>query len=136
MTENEKKQIESYRKNGYGYKQISNLTSLSVNTIKSYCKRNKLMSADLQSNDNHTLCCEQCGKPLEQNEHRKRKRFCSDTCRNKWWNNHLDLVKRKAIYELTCPYCKKAFTVYGNAKRKFCCHSCYVKYRYGGKQNG
>ena len=50
MTDNEKKQIESYRKNGYGYKQISNLTSLSVNTIKSYCKRNKLMSADLQSN--------------------------------------------------------------------------------------
>ena len=24
MTDNEKKQIESYRKNGYGYKQISN----------------------------------------------------------------------------------------------------------------
>ena len=41
MTDNEKKQIESYRKNGYGYKQISNLTNLSVNTIKSYCKRNK-----------------------------------------------------------------------------------------------
>ena len=61
MTDNEKKQIESYRKNGYGYKQISNLTNLSVNTIKSYCKRNKLMSADLQSNDNHTLYCEQCG---------------------------------------------------------------------------
>lgn len=64
MTDNEKKQIESYRKNGYGYKQISNLTNLSVNTIKSYCKRNKLMSADLQSNDNHTLCCEQCGNRL------------------------------------------------------------------------
>lgn len=119
MTDNEKKQIESYRKNGYGYKQISNLTNLSVNTIKSYCKRNKLMSADLQSNDNHTLCCEQCGKPVEQNEHRKRKRFCSDACRNKWWNNHLDLVKRKAIYELTCHYCRKTFTVYGNAKENF-----------------
>ena len=26
MTDNEKKQIESYRKNGYGYKQISNLS--------------------------------------------------------------------------------------------------------------
>lgn len=136
MTDNEKKQIESYRKNGYGYKQISNLTSLSVNTIKLYCKRNKLMSADLQSNDNHILLCEQCGKRIEQNKHRKRKRFCSDTCRNKWWNNHLDLVKRNAIYELTCHYCRKTFTVYGNAKRKFCSHSCYVKYRYGGKQNG
>ena len=66
MTDNEKKQIESYRKNGYGYKQISNLTNLSVNTIKSYCKRNKLMSADLQSNDNHTLYCEQCGTRLHQ----------------------------------------------------------------------
>ncbi len=49
MTDKEKKQVETYRKNGYGYKRISNLTNLSVNTIKSYCKRNKLMSSDISN---------------------------------------------------------------------------------------
>ena len=139
MTDKEKKQVETYRKNGYGYKRISNLTNLSVNTIKSYCKRNKLMSSDISNinnTENQVFYCEQCGKTVEQSKHRKHKRFCSDTCRNKWWNNHLDLVQRRAVYVLTCPYCRKTFSVYGNAGRKFCCHSCYVKYRYGGKQNG
>lgn len=135
MTEEQKKQIETYRKNGYGYKQISNLTGLSLNTIKSFCRRNKLMDADLQGSSNQIICCEQCGKPVEQKEHRKRKRFCSDFCRNKWWNSHLDMVNRKANYEITCPCCKSTFVVYGNANRKFCSHKCYTEYRFGGKKD-
>lgn len=72
--------------------------------------------------------CEQCGKPIEQNPGRKRKRFCCDACRNKWWNAHLELVKRKAVYTYTCPACGKKFTVYGNSHRKFCSHACYIAY--------
>lgn len=135
MTNEEKRQIEIYRKNGYGYKQISNLTKLSLNTIKSFCRRNHLMDADLQEPKETGFSCEWCGKSVEQKEHRKRKRFCSDACRNKWWNSHLDLVKRKANYKIVCPGCNSTFTVYGNANRKFCCHECYIKYRFGGKKD-
>ena len=80
--------------------------------------------------------CEQCGKPIEQNPGRKRKRFCCDACRNKWWNAHLNLVKRKAVYTFTCPACGKEFTVYGNSHRKFCSHACYIAYRFGGVRHG
>ena len=80
--------------------------------------------------------CEQCGKPIEQNPGRKRKRFCCDACRNKWWNAHLELVKRKAVYTYTCPTCGKEFTVYGNSHRKFCSHACYIAYRFGGVRHG
>lgn len=78
------------------------------------------------------LCC---GKPVRQNPGRKQKRFCSDICRNKWWNSHLDLVKRKANYEIVCLGCEKPFVVYGNANRKYCSHKCYVEHRFGGKEN-
>lgn len=135
MSEEQKKQIAVYRKNGYGYKQISNLMGLSLNTIKSFCRRNHLMDADLQEESSSVLCCEQCGKPVAQTEKRKRKRFCSDSCRNKWWNSHLNLVKRKANYEIVCPGCNNTFVVYGNAKRKYCCHQCYVVHRFGGKKD-
>jgi len=64
-------------------------------------------------------------------EGRKHKRFCSDLCRNRWWNSHLDLVKRKAHYEYVCPACKTAFSVYGNANRKYCSHACYIRARFG-----
>ena len=50
----------------------------------------------------------------------------------RWWNSHLDLVKRKAIYHFTCPTCGREFTAYGNAHRKYCSHSCYIEDRFGG----
>lgn len=71
-----------------------------------------------------------------ENPGRKRKRFCCDDCRNKWWNAHLELVKRKAVYTYTCPACGKKFTVYGNSHRKFCSLACYIAYRFGGVRHG
>lgn len=80
--------------------------------------------------------CECCGNSIKQIPKQKKKRFCSDECRNKWWNSHLDLVKRKAVYKYKCPNCGKEFEVYGNGHRKFCCHDCYVAYRFkGGADN-
>jgi hypothetical protein len=61
----------------------------------------------------------------------RRKKFCSDECRVKWWNAHQNQVSRKAVYEFTCAYCGKSFTVYGNNHRKYCSHDCYIKDRFG-----
>ena len=129
MTSEQKLQIEEYRKNGIGYKQIAKNIGISVNSVKTYCRRNNLCSEDLQKKD---TVRELCGKSIVQTKGRKRKRFCSDSCRNKWWNTHLDQVKRKANYEFVCPVCEKVFTVYGNSKRKYCSHECYIKGRFGG----
>ena len=95
-----------------------------------FCRRHSLAAKKTAS------VCEQCGKPIAQNPGRKRKRFCCDACRNKWWNAHLELVKRKAVYTFTCPACGKKFIVYGNSHRKFCSHACYIAYRFGGIRHG
>ena len=63
-----------------------------------------------------------CGKEVVQPGGRKEKKFCSDKCRNKWWNSNLDKVNRKANYEFICPHCKKPFSAYGNKNRKYCSH--------------
>lgn len=94
MTENEKKRVSELRSAGLGYTAISKQLSISVNTVKSYCRRNSLPSLKA------TKTCEQCCKPIVQNPKYKPKRFCCDACRNKWWNSHLHLVKRKAITHL------------------------------------
>ncbi|MFR5584198.1 MAG: hypothetical protein ACLTLQ_10630 [[Clostridium] scindens] len=47
---------------------------------------------------------------MAQNAGRKEKKFCSDKCRNKWWNAHLDKVDRRAIREVTCAGCGKTFS--------------------------
>lgn len=137
MTDNEKALIEKYRNDGISYSQIAGLTGISINSIKTYCRRHNIggHSASVtavESTDFHT--CECCGQPVKQTAGRKLKRFCSDKCRMTWWNAHQDQVKRKAIYEFTCAYCGKQFVSYGNANRKYCSHSCYIEDRFGGSK--
>lgn len=139
MTENQKTQIANMRKEGYGYIKIARALGLSENTVKSFCRRKKLNGRTDEAP--HTAgpvrdgqhFCRCCGAEVAQIPGRKEKKFCSDRCRNKWWNSHLDQVKRKANYEFICPHCKKRFTVYGNAGRKYCCHECYIADRFGGE---
>lgn len=130
MKDEQKRQIIALRRDGVGYGGIASQLGLSINTVKSFCRRHSLATPPTES------VCEQCGRPIEQTPGRKRKRFCSDACRNRWWNSHLDLVKRKANYTYTCPACGKEFTVYGDSHRKFCSHACYIEYRFGGARHG
>lgn len=129
MTNEQKLLLISLRNEGLGYKRIAGRLGISENTVKSFCRRNTWTVPTETADESICKCC---GKPIEQNPKRKEKKFCSDKCRMKWWNSHLDRVERKAIYEYTCPGCGKKFSVYGDAKRKYCSHECYVTHRFGG----
>ena len=112
MNDTQRQQIEKLRAEGLSYGKISDALGLSTNTIKTYCRRHGLggvvaTPAPIDEAGHFCLCC---GIPVVQTSGRKEKRFCSDSCRNKWWNSHLDQVQRKANYEYVCPCCKKPFT--------------------------
>lgn len=134
MTDTEKIRIEEMRRDGMGYSRIAKALGLSDNTVKSFCRRNNLTGIIEvpQPKTDGVRFCRCCGKEIPQVVGRKEKKFCSDSCRTKWWNSHLDQVKRKAVYKFSCVYCKKSFTAYGNANRKYCSHKCYLADRFGG----
>lgn len=133
MNLEEKEKIKKLREEGLGYTEIAKYMNISVNTIKSFCKRNAL--GGIKSNDENASICEYCGNPVKQIPRRKKKRFCSDKCRNNWWKSHSDFIKKKANYECICLNCGKVFSSYGNKNRKYCSHSCYIYGRFGGEQN-
>ena len=135
MTDAQKIQIGHLREAGLGYKKIAEQMGLSENTVKTYCKRHGFGGNMAQQGETKKDVCLCCGMPVKQNPGRKQKKFCSDKCRNKWWNAHLDKVNRKAVYEYECPFCKKPFTAYGNKNRKYCSHECYIADRFGGGCN-
>lgn len=120
MTLEEKNKIYQLKKEGYGYKKIANELGLSVSSVQSFLKRNP-MDLDLLGT------CKRCGMTIQSIKGKKRKQFCSDRCRWDWWNSHIKEVNKKAFYTLTCKHCGKEFTAYGNQKRVYCCHDCYVK---------
>ena len=135
MNNLQKYRILLLRANGESYNIIADALGLSVNTVKSYCRRNNITcntSTSTPKNSSNQAFCRQCGKELPQIPHKKPMKFCSDECRVKWWNAHPDKVNKKAIYTFTCAYCQKIFTSYGNSNRKYCSHNCYINGRFKG----
>lgn len=122
MTDQEKMTILRFRDEGLGARKISERTGISENTVKSYLRRNKKRACE------HV--CLFCGKPVEQTAGRKEKKFCSDSCRAKWWNRHININDRPGLKEYTCRCCGKKFRAYQG--RKYCSHACYIKDRFGG----
>ena len=120
MTKEQKGIIEAMRSAGQSMPQIAAALGISVNTVKSYCRR------ALKSKD----CCKNCGAPLVQVPGGRNRIFCSDKCRHAWWGAHRDQMKRRAIYPVTCAGCGREFESYGNKNRKYCSHSCYVRTRW------
>lgn len=120
MTNTEKIKINELRKQGYGYKKIAKELSMTISVVRHVC--NTLKDEDLLVGN-----CKNCGKKIKSIKGKKQKKFCSDKCRWDWWNNHQKEVNKKSYYTQNCKYCSKEFTVYGNSKRIYCCHECYVK---------
>ena len=120
MTLEEKQKIYLLKKEGYGYKKIASELGLSADSVKSFLKRNPL---DLEL----VGTCKRCGTTITSTKGKKRKQFCSDRCRWDWWNSHIKDVNKKAYYVKVCKFCGKEFTAYGNQKRVYCTHACYIK---------
>lgn len=120
MTLEEKTKIIELKNEGYGYKKIAKELNLPISSIQYFLKNNPI---DLEL----VGACKCCGKTIQSIKGKKRKQFCSDRCRWDWWNDHIKEVNKKAYYTLTCKYCGKEFTAYGNQKRVYCCHECYIK---------
>lgn len=136
MTDEQKEQIMKLRERGMGYIRVAQALGLSENTVKSFCRRNKLTDQVKQEKLADHFCL-YCGMAVAQKPKRKEKKFCSDTCRAKWWNAHQDSLNRKSASMYACLHCGKAFLKYAYSQRKYCCHACYIAERFkGGEGNG
>lgn len=122
MTKQEIETLNLMRSHDKSAADIAIALGLSVNTVRSYIRRHP-------PKDAVQVGCRQCGKPVMQHRGRKAKYFCSDRCRNAWWNAHPENVQRKAYYRLTCQFCGKEFVSYGNKNRKYCSRLCYADAR-------
>ena len=144
MTPAQKETVYKLRLQGLGYKAIARELLLSVDAVKSYCKRHHLTGPPeaVQKNvqvieEQHGLC-PHCKQPIRQKKRGRSKRFCCDDCRYAWWKAHPEISSKSetALYPYTCEYCGKKCTTYGNKNRKYCSLACYYKARYGGEEDG
>ncbi len=124
----DKERIQRLRGSGLGYKAIATRLELPVATVKSFCQRNGLTTTVVTVNAGDA--CPQCSKPLgERLPGAERKKFCSDACRNKWWDAHAD-VRAKDKDRRVCAHCSRVF--FSRKPRKYCGIPCATAARFGG----
>ena len=79
MSKADRKEIERMRMDGYGPTCIARELGLSVNTVKSHIRRHPSLR--------NAVYCLQCGRTVSQTPGRRKKKFCSNTCRSQYWNH-------------------------------------------------
>lgn len=143
VTALQQEQIRRLRSQGAGYRQIAGLLNLDREDVRYCCKKLGLdgkntievpEAAPVKEPD--TEICKYCGSELIQPQTGRKKQFCCDACRRKWWNQNRSQIQQNptSIYGYTCKRCGKEFTAYGNSHRQYCCYECFISDRYwGGK---
>lgn len=116
MTGEEKEKILKMHEEGMRFADISRETGIPAATVSSFFRR-----AAARKDDR----CPQCGRRIKQDPRYKRRRFCSDDCRLRWWHAHQEEMDRQAFYTAVCQWCGKEFITYGNDHRKYCSRECY-----------
>ncbi len=81
MTNQEKIQILKLKEQGLGYKAIAIKLHISRNTVASVIRRNN--GAIIEEN-----LCPFCGGQIVQTKGHRQKKFCSDTCRKRYWKDN------------------------------------------------
>lgn len=143
MTEYQKSKIHELRFKGVGYKAIGNILGIHRDAVRYYCRRNGLDGDGITVSRNYKIkkdkgvICLYCGSVLKHTSLGRRRKFCTEECRRKWWKENADKGTRNetAIYKAVCAYCGTEFESYGNKNRKYCCHECYIKDRFKQKEN-
>ena len=130
MTDVQPEEIRRFRLAGKSYTQISDILKLSRNTVKSICQRNDFHFSDGVGATADSEHCRNCGASISQVAGRKYQNFCSTVCRRSWWSAHRNTGIKKTAETIACEYCGKSFEDYPNNHRKFCCHACYIAYRF------
>ena len=144
MTDFQARQIRELRMRGQGYRAIASEVGLSRDIVRNYCKKQGLdgyanvLTENLKEQMADGKVCLCCGREIIQPANGRRRKFCSDKCRRTWWAAHPEKINRKstAYYEATCVYCGKTFTTYGNNKRRYCSHNCYIHDRFWRDEEG
>ena len=102
MTDGQRQQIIQLRKEGCGYTVIAKELDISRDTIRSFCRHNGLAGemaiTEKAAGQTEDGFCWECGKGLHQTDGVKKKVFCCQKCREKWWHEHPRQIKQRAVY--------------------------------------
>ena len=91
VTGEQKEKIIRFRSMGRGYADIGKELGIPKDTVKSFCRRNGLTSANILATDGKDRCRE-CSVEIKQRPKMKQQVFCCKVCREKWWAEYPERI--------------------------------------------
>jgi orotate phosphoribosyltransferase-like protein len=79
MKDDVKNKINELKEKGYGYKRIAKELSMTASAVR-------YTLAKISEEDLLVSTCKYCGITMKSVKGKKKKVFCSDSCRWQWWN--------------------------------------------------
>lgn len=132
MNEQERNRILALRAQGMTFLTIAEKLGISVGTVKTVCSRNKVIVEQMkQPQIGH--CCLKCGTPLESFAAGKQKRFCSQKCYYRWWQEHAENPRKE--YKKVCTNCHNTFFAMSKKSQKYCSRACFYAARKAGGED-
>lgn len=132
MTEYEKRSITIMRMQGKGYRSIASELGLSRDIVRNYCKSKKI-DGYASSKEAGAISpvlwgktiCPTCGEPFEQPETGRKRKYCSEECRRRYWAAHPE-KQNLVTHTYVCQFCGQEFQS-ATKDRKYCSTVCYQK---------
>lgn len=121
MTNEQIEAITRLQQAGKGYRTIAAETGLSLNSVKSWCRRHPTSTSP-------PSFCQQCGSAIKQIPGKRARRFCSDACRMLWWREHPEAKSHRVAYRHVCRCCGTEF-INNRAMASYCSRACFAKAR-------
>ena len=120
MSMTEAQKTEALRLLGEGriYKEIGEQIGATTESVKQFFYRNRKHKQPIR--------CEQCHQTMIRNESRQQ-RFCSYSCRMRWWSHHPEAFSNSEDHHYCCKTCGKYF--YSRRAASFCSRPCYYESR-------
>ena len=140
LTSVQEKRIRELRESGTGYRVIAQELGISRDSVRYYCKKHNLngVAEERLSTGGDEGHCLQCGCKIQQPSTGRKRRFCGNTCRWKWWHKNEEATQRPTAkrQEVGCVNCGKLFSAYRSKGRKYCSHACYIRDRFWRLEDG
>ena len=124
MTSTQRNEIKRLQQEGAGYRSIAAQLSLPVDSVKSWCRRHPAVSTVGDY-------CLQCGVVINHTQHKRKRKFCSDACRYKWWQEHPEKRASEQPYAHICAFCGKEFRN-NRLAAVYCSRRCFSRARTKG----
>ena len=129
MDQMDRDRIEFWRGEGLSFMEVADKCGLDEEAVRVHCRRSGLavVTPAVQT------ACRHCGIIFTVPD--SRRKFCSDSCRNRWWSAHANLRQPPDDYRHKCARCGAIFYAPPGKQRKYCGHPCYIagRFRNGGR---